>query len=101
MRTKTGKVRVEQDNVRKAEQVLRRHRHELRKRYSVSQVGVGYKTERGRISNKVVLVFYVDKKKTKSELVSEGVEPVPNEIDGIPTDIVEIRGGFEPRKGPD
>lgn len=102
LRTKMGKANVKQiKEVSKAEQVLRRHRSEIRNRYSINQMGVGYKTAGGRITNKVALVFYVDKKKSKSELASQGIEPVPKEIEGIPTDIVEVRGGFKPRKTPD
>ncbi len=37
------------------------------------------------------------KEKSKKELLSEGVTPKSAEIDGIPTDIVAVPGGFKPK----
>jgi hypothetical protein len=60
-------------------------------------MGIGYKTQNGKLTNKVALVFYVTKKKSRDEIMSEGGIPIPEEIDGIATDIVEVAGGFQPR----
>jgi hypothetical protein len=85
------------DQTEKAKDILKRRSSEIKEKYSVNQMGIGYKMENGKLTNKVALIFYVKKKKTKEELLSEGITPMPTEIDGIPTDIVAVPGGFKPR----
>ena len=91
-----------QDNDRqkisKAKDIIsRRSTSELKKQYLADGVGIGYKIENGKHTNKVALQFYVKKKKSKEELLSQCVKPIPEEIEGIDTDVVEIKGGFKPR----
>jgi hypothetical protein len=79
--------------IKKAKDILTRKGDEIKKKYSVNGMGIGFKTENGKLTDKVAFVFYVKKKKNKYE----GGVPVPNEIDGIPTDIVEVPNGFRAR----
>ncbi len=86
------------DTLEKAKKVLEKHRDKIRSKYSVKQMGVGYKIEGGKITDKIAIIFYVDKKISQDELVSKGLTSIPKEIEGIPTDVVEIPGGFKLRK---
>ncbi len=88
---------TEQADINKAKNILERYGSEIKKKYSADAVGVGYKTEKGKMTDKVALIFYVKKKKSKEELLSEDITPIPEEIEGFPTDVVEIPGGFKPR----
>jgi len=81
----------------KAKNILMNKGDEIKKKYNVSQMGIGFKTENGKLTNRVAIVFYVETKKSKDKILSEGGNPIPEEIEGIPTDIVEISGGFRPR----
>lgn len=83
--------------VNRAKDVLDRHREEIKETYLADGTAVGYKIINGRLTDKIALVFYVRKKKSKTELISEGITPIPVEIDGFPTDVVEIPEGFKPR----
>lgn len=78
--------------------MLEKNRDKIRNKYSVKQMGVGYKIEGGKITDKIAIIFYVDKKIREDKLASKGITPLPKEIEGIPTDVVEISGGFKLRK---
>jgi hypothetical protein len=80
--------------VEKAKEILKKHRQEFQEYYGVDQIGVGYKITGGKVSDKVALIFYVKNKKKKDGLSSYNI---PEEIEGIPTDVVAIPEGFHPR----
>jgi hypothetical protein len=80
-----------------AKRYLRMHDDEIRKKYAVEGSAVGYKIKDGRYTDTVALIFYVKKKKSKEELLSEGISPIPEKMDGIPTDVVVVSKGFQPR----
>jgi hypothetical protein len=83
----------EVDNVKK---ILERHKDEIKK-YEIQGTGVGFKTKNGEITNKLAIIIYVKKKKNIDELNKEKTSMIPKEIEGIPTDIVEVPEGFKPR----
>jgi hypothetical protein len=80
--------------VKKAKEILNTHRQELKENYGIDQIGVGYKVIAGNVTNKVALIFYVKNKKKIEDLYSK---KIPEEIEGIPTDVVAIPKGFRPR----
>ena len=81
--------------VERAKKILNDRRNEFQEKYGVDQMGVGYKTVGGKITDKIALVFYVKRKKQKPELSSD---QIPERIDGIATDVVVVPKGFVPRK---
>jgi hypothetical protein len=81
----------------KVKDLLNKRGDEIKRKYSVHQMGIGHKTQNGKLTNKVALVFYVNKKKSRDEIISEGGIPIPEKIDGVLTDIVEVVGGFQSR----
>jgi hypothetical protein len=83
--------------ISKAKDIIDKRATMLKQEYLADGVGIGYKIEDGKHTNKVALQFYVKKKKSKKELLTEGIKPIPEEIEGINTDVVEVKGGFKPR----
>ncbi len=82
--------------------VLEKHRSKLISKHKVKQMGVGYKVKDGKMMKDTVgISIFVTKKPGIEALRQQQIEPVPKDIEGIPTDIVEIPGGFRPRGGPD
>lgn len=82
----------------KAKDLLATRRDELKKKYSVDSTGIGYKIRNGKLSDTIAVLFYVKRKKTKEELMSEGIPQIPEEIEGVPTDVIAIPKGFRPRQ---
>jgi hypothetical protein len=80
--------------VEKAKEILKKHRQEFQENYGVDQIGVGYKITGGKVTDKVALIFYVKNKKKKDDLSSN---KIPEEVEGIPTDVVAVPQGFRPR----
>lgn len=68
-------------------EVLRRRRHTLLSRANVVATGVGYKVTGGRRTDRISIACSVVEKKPLPQLAAE--DRVPEEIDGIPTDVVE------------
>ncbi len=66
----------------------KKHCNNLLKKPNVVSVGYGYKTVKGVKTDKVCIVIGVEKKMGVSSLRAE--EIVPQHIDGIETDIIEI-----------
>lgn len=73
--------------------VLRKHAVELLNKPDVYAVGVGEKVSKGKRTGKKALICSIKKKKPLAQLAAD--EMIPDSIDGIPTDIVEI--GDRPR----
>jgi hypothetical protein len=80
----------------KARRFLDMHGDDMRRKYGIEGSAVGYKIKNGKYTDRIALIFYVKKKKSKEELLSECLSPIPREIDGITTDVV-ISRGFKPR----
>lgn len=80
-----------------AKRFLKMHDDEIRKKYAVEGSAIGYKIKDGKYTDTVALIFYVKKKKSKEELLSEGISPIPEKMDGIPIDVVVMSKGFRPR----
>jgi hypothetical protein len=70
------------------------HVEELTKKYGTPNIGIGFKTKGDKPTKEIAIIFFVKKKKSAKKLKEEGIEPVPQYIDGIPTDIVEAPEGF-------
>lgn len=62
----------------------------LRKLHGVTGVGVGYKSVNGKKTSELAILVYVENKK-------EVAGTIPNEIQGIPVDIIES-GRIVPHK---
>jgi hypothetical protein len=80
-----------------AKRYLKMHDDKIRKKFAVEGSAVGYKVKDGKYTDTVALIFYVKKKKSKEELLSEGISPIPEKMDGIHTDVVVMSKGFQPR----
>lgn len=67
--------------------VKENHEKELMKKYGVTGCAVGYKYIEGKKTNRLCIICYVKKKKTKEKLKKKDM--IPKLIEGIPTDVVE------------
>jgi hypothetical protein len=93
----TSKKQDRANEISRAKNVLRKYSNEIKKFSHGRKPGIGFKFENGKMTDKVAFIFYVPKKKSKEEIFSEGGVPIPEEIGGIPTDVIEVPR-FEPRK---
>jgi hypothetical protein len=91
-------VKDDQKQTKKVAEILKGRREQFKHQYAADSLGVGYKIKDGRLTDKVALIFYVKKKKSKEELLSEGLLPIPEEIEGIPTDVVAVPEGIKARQ---
>ncbi|MEO5366019.1 MAG: S1 family peptidase [Magnetococcus sp. WYHC-3] len=69
------------------------HIHEeLSKKRGVVGTGTGIKWENGVPTNEEAIIVFVNKKEPRNELLSKysSDDMVPDEIDGIPTDVIEV-----------
>jgi hypothetical protein len=73
--------------------ILRKHADELLSKPGVYAVGLGEKVSKGKRTGKKALICSIKQKKPLAQLTNE--ELIPQDVDGIPTDIVEI--GDRPR----
>ena len=89
----SGPAKEEVQNIKK---ILDKHRDEIKK-HEIQGTAIGFKTKNGKRTNELAIIIYVKKKKNASELSKEKLAMIPKEIEGIPTDIVEIEDGFRPR----
>jgi len=81
------------ENIKK---ILDKHKDEIKK-YEIQGTGIGFKTKNGKRTNELAIIIYIKKKKNIDELNREKSSMIPKEIEGIPTDIVEVQEGFRPR----
>ena len=70
-----------------AMRVKKKYESSLLKKKGVVGCATGYKIVGGRRSNEPAVICYVVKKKPKGELRDEDI--VPEELEGVPTDVVE------------
>ena len=82
----------QKDDINRAKQVLNRHKDEFQK-YNIISSGIGYK-DKSDPKKEIAIVFTVKKKKNEQELLSEGIEPIPPNIEGISTKVKELPLGY-------
>ena len=75
-----------------------RHQRDIMTKKNVTGVGVGYKTTRGVKTDVLSIVVLVEKKLPAAAL--EIRDLVPRELEGIPTDVLEV-GKFRTRNKPE
>jgi hypothetical protein len=64
----------------------------------VKQTAIGYKIREGKIMRDTIsAIFFVRYKPKATMLRSLNIEPLPKEIEGIPTDVIEVPTGFAKR----
>jgi hypothetical protein len=63
------------------------YEEELMRKPGVVGVAIGHKNINGRKTNQLCIVCYVIEKKRKGKL--DGSDIIPEEIEGIPVDVVE------------
>jgi hypothetical protein len=89
------------ERINRAKEVLSRHKEEFQK-YNIIGSGIGYKDksdEKEKEKEKdIAIVFTVKKKKSEDELLSEGIEPIPSHIEGVPTRVKEMPQGYTLRR---
>lgn len=70
----------------------------LLSRPGVVGVGAGPERRRGRITGNAAIVITVRKKLSPEELEARDIEPLPDEIEGIPVDVIEFQ---KPQEAPE
>jgi hypothetical protein len=78
--------------------VKQRVEDELLARPEVTAVDISHKITKGKKTDQLAIVVSVKKKKPKGELKAD--ERIPEEIDGIPTDVVEDEVVLQPALAP-
>jgi hypothetical protein len=87
---------VAKEKIENMKKILDKHKDEIKK-YEIQGTGIGFKTKNGKRTNELAIIIYIKKKKNIDELNREKSSMIPKEIEGIPTDIVEVQEGFRPR----
>lgn len=87
----------EADIINNAKNMLKMHEDEMKEKYRALSIGVGHRIEKGKMTDKIALIFYVEKKKTKEEMLSEGIQVIPLDINGIETQVIEVPHKFSMR----
>jgi len=87
---------VPKEKIENIKKILDKHKDEIKK-YEIQGTGIGFKTKNGKRTNELAIIIYIKKKKNIDELNREKSSMIPKEIEGIPTDIVEVQEGFRPR----
>lgn len=75
---------VTMEEVRRAKE---NHEAELMEKSGVVGVAIGYKHIGGRKTNQLCIICYVTSKKAEGELEKHDI--IPEEIEGVPVDVVE------------
>jgi len=82
-------IMVNRDVERRATRIVQTRGNELQAMYGASTIAVGLKQINGRITDQIAIIF----------MFTHGNRPrnvIPDEIDGIPTDVINIVGGIKP-----
>jgi len=87
------------ERINRAKEVLSRHKDDFQK-YNIIGSGIGYKdkSDDKEKEEEIAIVFTVKKKKSEDELLSEGIEPIPSHIEGVPTKVKEMPQGYTLRR---
>jgi len=72
--------------------VKQAHENDLSQKKNVNGVGIGIKWVNGQPTDQPAILVFVEKKLAKRGLISKYSEDelVPSEVDGIPTDVIEV-----------
>jgi hypothetical protein len=85
-------------DIRSLSDIITKNRRELESVYKVKQAGIGFKRQNGKIlRDTTALIFYVRNKPKVNQLRHLNIEPLPKEIEGVASDVVEIPTGFDKR----
>lgn len=85
---------MNQDKLAKAKNLVKTQKNVIMKKYNINNIGVGFKTENGKITEKIAIIFHVNKNDKKS---MAKIKDLPEDIEGIPTDVVIMEENFEIR----
>jgi hypothetical protein len=77
--------------------VIQTHKSDLISRNKVRRTAIGYKIKDGKITDEVGIVVFVRSKPSIQTLLDQKIEPVPKEIEGYKTDVINVPLGFMPR----
>jgi hypothetical protein len=83
--------------VGKIQKVIQKSKSDLINRHRVRRTGIGYKIKDGKITDDVGIVIYVRYKPSIESLLDQRIEPIPKEIEGYKTDVINVPLGFTPR----
>lgn len=67
--------------------IKEKYEAELMKKQGVVGCAIGYKNTNGKKTNRLSIICYVKKKKSKEKLKKKDI--IPEEIESIPIDVVE------------
>lgn len=85
---------MDQGQLAKAKNLLKSQKDSIIKKYNINNIGVGFKTENGKITEKIAIIFYVNKNDKKD---MEKIKYLPDDIEGIPIDVVIMEENFKLR----
>jgi len=85
---------MDKDQLEKAKRLVKSQKDSIIKKYNINNIGVGFKTEDGKITEKIAIVFHINKNDKKS---MAQIKYLPNDIEGIPTDVVIMEENFKIR----
>ncbi|MEM4211143.1 MAG: hypothetical protein QXS72_07970 [Candidatus Caldarchaeum sp.] len=85
------------DRKKAIDMVVRKHRKEWMNRYNAIAIGRGLKIKNNQITDIESIVFFVPKKYDAEVLKTLKIEIIPKELEGYPTDVVEVPEGFKIR----
>ena len=85
---------MDKDQLEKAKRLVKSQKDSIIKKYTINNIGVGFKTENGKITEKIAIIFYINKNDKKS---MAQIKYLPNDIEGIPTDVVIMEENFKIR----
>ena len=89
---------ISKKEINKIRKVVTKNARSLEAINKVKQSAVGYKIKDGKIMRDTIsAIFFVRYKPKMTLLRSLNIEPLPKEIEGIPTDIIEVPTGFDKR----
>jgi hypothetical protein len=77
--------------------VIRKRGAEFKSNNKLGFMAVGYKIKNGKLTADIGIIAFVTRKYDKAKLHANKIEELPKEIDGYPTDIIEIPDGFKLR----
>jgi hypothetical protein len=90
-------ILVKEKDFKSIKKIIQTHKSDLIIRNKVRRTGIGYKIKDGKITDEVGILIFVRWKPTIQTLLDQKIEPVPKEIDGYKTDVINLPLGFTPR----
>jgi hypothetical protein len=84
-------------DIRSITELVKKNHTKLVRDHKVKKFGVGLKSMDGRITDEISLIVYVRSKQILSTLRQNNIVPIPKEIEGVKTDVVELPLGINQR----